>query len=58
MYFHDAQKYDLQKMRADAHRHSIGDNHNNPQEVLIHHHKKEVPCTDKQHESFPQGGRP
>lgn len=58
MYYHDAEKFDLQKMRADAHRMSVGDSVNKPREVLIHHHKVEQKCENRQHESFPEGGRP
>lgn len=44
MYYGDPEKFDLQKMRADAHRYSVGDKHNDPQNVIVHHHVKESRC--------------
>lgn len=58
IYYHNPEKFDLQKMRADAHRMSVGDTLNKPREVLIHHHMREESCKNRQHESFPEGGRP
>jgi hypothetical protein len=44
MYWSDPAKFDLAKMRADAYKTSRGDQFNEPQDVIIHHHHLEVPC--------------
>lgn len=44
MYYGDPAKFDLSKMKADAYRFSQGDQHNEPRDVVIHHHAYEVPC--------------
>ena len=44
MYYGDPAKFDLAKMRVDAHRISRGDQHNEPADVVIHYHSHEVPC--------------
>jgi hypothetical protein len=44
MYYSDPQKFDLSKMRGEAVRASLGDQHNEPRNAVIHYHSYEVPC--------------
>ncbi len=57
MYWSNPEKFDLAKMRADAHKASRGDQFNKPQDVIIHYHSHEAPCVatdyDDKHEYFP-----
>lgn len=56
MYWPDAEKFDLAKMREQAYKYSRGDQFNPPQTVVIHHHSHEAPCVadgyDDKHETF------
>lgn len=59
MYYHDPEKFDLQKMRDEAYKRAQGDKFNKPEVVVLHHHAKESRCgllhvdvPEQKHEEF------